>query len=945
MSYQFSLGKKISLGFAVILCLTFGVGITAYFALSEVMEGVTFHRKIYEAQEAFSKAKIHIEQYQYNSYEEGREQQAVAKWKAFHHLGESVDALAMLEHNLIQLPELDLTLDQAKLEIQSYHEAFNRYVTFERDKVEMERDLHLVGVVLTELIDSGEFLIGPMQTASQILLNEISVYSTRHTVARWERVTASLSNMEQATKLWLVNVDNSDTLRPIGQKIRDQFSLFREHVEQYHRDVLEQQNAQIQMAQHQENFDQLLQWLYVSTLEEMQAIELTAFINIFGGMGGALFVGLLFSGISTRRWIILPILDLTTGAKKLAQGEWDQPLPVERNDELGSLAESFGHMRDEIRKKIDELFESNQALSQANSRWKLLLESTEQITSSVDKFNAMIVTVNALLITLRFLFEVRVDIFFKERLANDDEGYAHFQFPVHTNYPAALRLDSLKHMDHTFVPQLPNMAGHQLEDFETPRLIQTNMLFIPIRLRDRILGAIVISGVDMTDVNKEDEKFIGILSYALSVTMENIRYQRHLERQVIERTYRLNESLHQLEQQNTTLLASNRKLEDLDSTKEQLLNKLGTLQESHLDAIEQNLAKLRVSNVEELQAPILQIERQLHQIEEIVQPITSLYQSEQAIQSQRVLLAETNKKQQIIAKMALGGTGVELDIASNMEEGQHYLEQHGYDIICTNTELLELARLANEKYPDIQSVLMTFKGASFYHSILQSYPFLSNIVSRSEEDRTFTLKNITTTISKLVTQNFFGLEKYLNWGVDVQEYPVVDSETRIDLVDTMEDYFRQMGVRRLVLNKSTMVAEELLMNAIYDAPSDPNGKPRYNHLPRTTQVFLKPEEQGVFRYACDGSLLAVSVEDPFGAFRRETILKYLESCYAGQGGTLQKNKGGAGRGLFQIMETADLVVFNIKPHLRTEVIVLFNIAPDKPKRNNTSSFHYFYAAR
>jgi len=146
----------------------------------------------------------------------------------------------------------------------------------------------------------------------------------------------------------------------------------------------------------------------------------------------------------------------------------------------------------------------------------------------------------------------------------------------------------------------------------------------------------------------------------------------------------------------------------------------------------------------------------------------------------------------------------------------------------------------------------------------------------------------------------------------------------------------------MILNQCTMVAEELLMNAIYDAPTDSKGTPIYNHLSRTIPIELKPEEQGTFRYACDGALLAISVEDPFGALDRQTILSYLESCYTNQAGSLNQEKGGAGRGLFQIMEKSNLVVMNVKPKIRTEVIAIFNINPDKHKMKKTTSFHYFY---
>lgn len=104
---------------------------------------------------------------------------------------------------------------------------------------------------------------------------------------------------------------------------------------------------------------------------------------------------------------------------------------------------------------------------------------------------------------------------------------------------------------------------------------------------------------------------------------------------------------------------------------------------------------------------------------------------------------------------------------------------------------------------------------------------------------------------------------------------------------------------------------------------------------------MAPEQQGLLRYACDGLLVAVSVQDPFGSFELNTILSYLERGYQQQANTGHHHKGGAGHGLFQIIESADLLIINVKPHIKTEVIVIFNIDPNKPKNTKATSFHYF----
>ncbi len=447
---------------------------------------------------------------------------------------------------------------------------------------------------------------------------------------------------------------------------------------------------------------------------------------------------------------------------------------------------------------------------------------------------------------------------------------------------------------------------------------------------------------------KIDEQFTGnlaALNKKLAASCQscflNQQHQTHLEVKIEESTKELMDSLAQLEQQNTTLLAGNRKLEEINYTKEQVMKRLREVYDENLTPLQETLQKMEhvSGNHQEL---VRQATRDVYQIQEVIQPITSLYLSEQTIRHKRVLLGEDDKKQQIIAKMALRGSGVELDVVSDLNTGQECLKKRKYDIVCTNEKLIELSQSAIELSPTVQTVFMTSDKTYQYLPTLRKYPFLCNIVSRNDEDRTFTLKNMITTVSKLITQNIFGLEKYLNWGIEVKQHQVMNSKERQQLVNQMESYFEDLGVRRPVLYKSVAIAEELMMNAIYDAPVDTDGTALYNHLSRTVDVELKPEEQSTFRYACDGILLAISVEDPFGALTRETILDYLQSRYEIGNDPSREEKGGAGFGVLQIIGMSDLVVINVKPKVRTEVISILNIAPDKPKSTKTTSLHYFY---
>ncbi len=75
----------------------------------------------------------------------------------------------------------------------------------------------------------------------------------------------------------------------------------------------------------------------------------------------ALLVAILFS-LQTSRWIVKPILRLNHAAKNLADGKWEQKLPVTRSDELGELAKSFNKMAEELKASFMALESKNEQL-------------------------------------------------------------------------------------------------------------------------------------------------------------------------------------------------------------------------------------------------------------------------------------------------------------------------------------------------------------------------------------------------------------------------------------------------------------------------------------------------------------------------------------------------------------------------------------------------------
>ena len=194
---------------------------------------------------------------------------------------------------------------------------------------------------------------------------------------------------------------------------------------------------------------------------------------------------------------------------------------------------------------------------------------------------------------------------------------------------------------------------------------------------------------------------------------------------------------------------------------------------------------------------------------------------------------------------------------------------------------------------------------------------------------------------KLLHGDIFGLEKYLSWGVRVGDRVVTGYEEKREAMALVTAYAKDVGARRPVIAKIESVVDELLMNALYDAPAvaadaQPGGR----------AGTPPPDSRALFRWACDGRYFAVSVEDEFGALKKESILDHLTRARAERGRPRAGDEGtGAGLGLYFILSSVTRFIANIAPGRRTEVVCLFDLKQSGREAENCArSLHVFGAS-
>ena len=239
--------------------------------------------------------------------------------------------------------------------------------------------------------------------------------------------------------------------------------------------------------------------------------------------------------------------------------------------------------------------------------------------------------------------------------------------------------------------------------------------------------------------------------------------------------------------------------------------------------------------------------------------------------------------------------------------------------------------------PPVPTIVMSQSALSEILPYLSDLRNFTNFVAKGPRNL-LNNSDLLGTISKIMHNDIFGLKKYLAWGAQTWTFHIRDSSTRREYIELLKEFGRHMGLRSSLLKHLEIVAEELLMNAIYDAPVDAYGQPLNHHKSRHEKVMLDVTQAARLEFGSDGKRIAISVTDTFGSITRDLVLKCLIRCFSS--GDIDKFSatGGAGLGLFFCYKHVDSLIINVDPLKRTEFIGLIDIE-QSVKQSKLDSSH------
>jgi hypothetical protein len=191
------------------------------------------------------------------------------------------------------------------------------------------------------------------------------------------------------------------------------------------------------------------------------------------------------------------------------------------------------------------------------------------------------------------------------------------------------------------------------------------------------------------------------------------------------------------------------------------------------------------------------------------------------------------------------------------------------------------------------------------------------------------------------------LSELLAWGATIMKWRPRTSEDRDRIVTEVAHWAERAGAPPRTAERLAELAHELLMNAMYDAPTDRAGRPRYSH-DRKQDLVLEEDEVPTLRLGTDGELIALQAHDPFGELKRHHVFEGITRGLSARDGDQQPEKvldtsrGGAGLGMLKIYTAGAVLIVDVAPSASTLVTSIYDLDVNPREfRSLPASVHFF----
>jgi len=190
--------------------------------------------------------------------------------------------------------------------------------------------------------------------------------------------------------------------------------------------------------------------------------------------------------------------------------------------------------------------------------------------------------------------------------------------------------------------------------------------------------------------------------------------------------------------------------------------------------------------------------------------------------------------------------------------------------------------------------------------------------------------------ASLVTQRF-GLLRFFPGLTKSQKISITKSTQKGPAVEAVQSFLVKKGITPRLCAQAAKAVDELVMNAIFDAPVL-DGAYFRRAIPRNAEFDLEKNEIVEIEVAEAQQYVGISVSDTYGSLKKSVLQGFLALDYQDQKYVVKKSDPSAGLGVHGIAQSGISLLFVSQPGKRTEAMIFFPRA--KTFREFRESFHF-----
>lgn len=173
----------------------------------------------------------------------------------------------------------------------------------------------------------------------------------------------------------------------------------------------------------------------------------------------------------------------------------------------------------------------------------------------------------------------------------------------------------------------------------------------------------------------------------------------------------------------------------------------------------------------------------------------------------------------------------------------------------------------------------------------------------------------------------FDIANLLKTTESINVTKIYHSSEKLDILEKIRKFLvEDAAFAERVVNTVVTSLDEILMNAIYDAPLDEEGKQKFAKVTRDTPIALDEKSAVELHTGFDGEYIGFKVIDNFGSLNGVKLFKHLFATHEVNPYEVDRSVENAGLGLGNAFRMGASLMFVSQRGVRTEVMTFYKLS-------------------